>query len=302
VIVYAALSEGVFNFMTSFSVLCLKAFGDLVIANTMLHKIDKSASPPFGQVIGNHLKELTESLAPSWPVVILEHGEGGVPSIFDVRKNGLVHAAASAIRLHKAFRNLALEANACLIVDKSGIRERFATAGLPLVTLPANTPNIYLAYSLALASHGFVMNETSVPKHSHDGPLGVFPGSRIVEKNLSLSLVQKVIETCTQSNAPAQLFLLEGERPDLERSGLEYILVPRQFSAMKRAVESCRAVLSADSMPAHLAEASGVPVFVLSPVPNAFWLPLSSYEQARWCLFSDSGLRNQLSEYLQSLQ
>jgi hypothetical protein len=297
-----SLNAGVFNFVTSFNVLCLKAFGDLVIANTMLHKIDKSASPPFGQIIGNHLKELGETLAPSWPTVILKHGEAGVPSLFDVRKNGLVHAAASAIRLREAFRNLALETNACLIVDKSGIRERFATAGVPMTALASNAPNIYLAYSMTLASHGFVMHDTAVPRHSHDGPLGVFPGSRIAEKNLSLSVVEKVIESCTQSDVPTQLLLLEGERPDLEQSGLEYILVPRQFSAMKHAVESCRAVISADSMPAHLAEASGVPVFVLSPVPNAFWLPLSSYRKERWCTFSDLGFSEKLSCYLQSLQ
>lgn len=288
--------------MKTYQLLGLKAFGDLVIANAILRRIDRAVSPSFGQIIGNHLRELNETLAPSWPIIYFNHGENGVPSLFDVRKNGLVNAVFSAIRLRQALRNLTLDTDTSFIIDRSGLRERFMTNRIPTVSLRENAANIYQAYSLTLASLGFVMKETTASKHSRRGPLGIFPGSRVAKKNLSLNLIQNIIETSAQSSASPQLFLLEGERPDLERSGLEYILIPRQFSAMKRAVDSCCAVISADSMPAHLAEASGVPVFVLSPVPNAFWLPLSCYNQTHWCLFSDSGLRNQLSEYLQSLQ
>lgn len=67
-------------------------------------------------------------------------------------------------------------------------------------------------------------------------------------------------------------------------------MVPRRFQAMADAVRSVDAVISADSMPAHMAEYFGSPVFVVSPVPNAYWLPLSCLTTDRWVLF------NQLDE------
>ena len=63
--------------------------------------------------------------------------------------------------------------------------------------------------------------------------------------------------------------------------------VPRQFSLMANAVRAARVVISADSMPAHMAEYFGVPVFVMSPSPNAYWLPKSCIDSGRWSLFSD---------------
>jgi hypothetical protein len=287
--------------MKSYLVACLKAYGDLVIANTILRQIDPSVSPAFGLVVCNHLRELTEAIEPSCPVMFLDHGEKGVPSVFDMRKNGTFRATASAIRLRKAIGDLTLEANTSFIFDRSGIRERFLTRGMPTVTLPQDVPNIYQAYSVGLSALGFSLKQAKVPPRLRLGPVGIFPGSRMAEKNFSLSLVRNVIESCEQSGASPQLFLLEGERPDLERSGLEYVGIPRRFSAMINAVESCGSLIAADSMPAHLAEASRVPVFVLSPIPNEFWLPLSCYVQARWCVFDHPTLGERLSGYLDSL-
>jgi hypothetical protein len=60
-----------------------------------------------------------------------------------------------------------------------------------------------------------------------------------------------------------QLFLLEGERPDLEDDNPPFNIVPRQFTALCSAIADVDLVISADSLPAHLAERAGKPCLCL---------------------------------------
>lgn len=44
-------------------------------------------------------------------------------------------------------------------------------------------------------------------------------------------------------------------------------------------------MISADSLPAHLAEYRGTPAFVASPVTNPYWLPSRAFTGRHWGLF-----------------
>src|SRR3546814_823984 len=82
-------------------------------------------------------------------------------------------------------------------------------------------------------------------------------------------------------------YVLQDERPDLD--GLPHLCtIPRNFGAMVGALKDVSLVISSDSMPAHMAEFLQKPVFVLSPVPNPYWLPLASFQTSAWSLFEDA--------------
>ena len=78
-----------------------------------------------------------------------------------------------------------------------------------------------------------------------------------------------------------------GEIADTFNYACDVVKVPRNFSAMANAIKKVDAVISADSMPAHMAEYFGVPVFVITPEPNRYWLPVSAFNNNFWCCFND---------------
>lgn len=264
--------------MTPIDIVAIKAFGDLVITLTALAT---NPALPSGTrlLLGEHLVPLADALTIPTPTIVVAHGEAGVPAIYDIRRCGAPAALQSAWRLRRLFRAARPEV---LLFDRVGTRERWLAGSARTHALPP-AENIYLAYAGALGS-STARPSTRPPAN---GIVGIFPGSRLASKNLPEPVVRTAIQAIADAGLIPRLLLLEGERPDLEGSGLPHEIVPRSFPAMIAAVGACGIVLSADSMPAHVAENRGIPVFVLSPVDNRYWLPLSAFTANRWALFSD---------------
>ena len=178
-----------------------------------------------------------------------------------------------------------------MVFDRIGVRERLLAIGRHHTALPSTSSNIYLAYEEFLRPFGLVNEPTSLVITTADEPsasyVGIFPDSRIGNKRIPGTAVTALARLCIDSGVPYRIFLLEGEPSDLSSSTMNVTKVPRQFSLMANAVRAARVVISADSMPAHMAEYFGVPVFVMSPSPNAYWLPKSCIDSGRWSLFSD---------------
>ncbi len=267
-------------------ILCLKAFGDLVIARTSLRWRGDPAHVAIA--FADHLVELDAALTPrAARAFVVAHGERRVPSLFDLRKNGLRLGAASALRLRTALSRLDVPRDTVRVFDQVGARERFITAGAPVRPLPLAS-NVYHAYAQVLGTSD--TTRVAAPLNSRTGArtIGVFPASRIARKNVPLALLTRVVERITTHGFASELFLLDGERRDLEAALPQATIVPRRFAAMMAAVERVDAVMSADSMPAHMAEHAGRPVFVLSPVDNRYWLPRSSFESGHWARFAEA--------------
>ena len=277
-----------------FALVTLKAFGDLVVARWALRRLAPQARPLL--VLGDHLAELHDTLGDAPTALLARHGERGVPAVFDVRKAGLAQACRSGRALRRALRALPLPPEATLLFDRVGTRERFLAGGRSLQALPP-APNIYLAYTAALLDAAAPQTWATAV----GAKIGVFPGSRIPAKALPTPVVVDLLQQLRRRGREPEVFVLDGEDDPLRGTGLPSTTVPRRFAAMVAAVRSVSAVVSADSMPAHLAEYFDLPVFVVSPVDNAYWLPLSSYRHGQWSLFCDAArTRRALDQFIAS--
>jgi hypothetical protein len=266
----------------------IKAFGDFVIAAAAAERVAAPDRPYVTLAIGSHLVPLCAAVGPSVNVIELDTGEMGVPSLFDVRRNGLPSAIRSAWRLRRTMAQASIQDGSLILADQIAWRERAIIGKRPSRTISSNMPNIYEGYDCLLREIGFEITPAGSAKTRADPRVGIFPGSRIATKNLPISLVADLMTTMTDAGQETDLFLLQGERPDLEASGLPHKIIPRRFDALRDAIASTDRVFSADSLPAHLAEMLGVSVFVMTPRPNDFWMPRSVFQHRRWSLFNDA--------------
>jgi hypothetical protein len=284
---------------SNLSLVAFKAFGDLVIAINCIERRAPEASTRIEILLGQHLRPLFDALQSRIPVRMLDHPEPSLPSLFTIKTDGPLKALASATSLKRAVKAAGIPPHNILLFDQLGPRERFVTMGWRKVAMP-ETDNIYLSYDRFFDELNLPLADGASERQG-DGPLRIFPGSRVPAKNLPLELIREIIATADASGIAAELMLLEGERPDLETCGLPFRLVPRNFSSMVAAVREAGKVISADSMPAHIAEYVGGPMFVFSPVPNRYWLPRSAYLKQWDALFDDGGGSSRLASFLDAI-
>lgn len=238
-------------------------------------------------MIGDHLAELNDVLGPYAGLRTLTHHEGGVPSLFDARKTGIWRALRSAWRLRQLFGQADLPTDTTCIFDKIGARERFIAGRHKVSALP-HASNVYIAYrNLFISGMAEPPLWPTAPGLHRVPRIGIFPGSRVAGKIMPASTITAVTKACHSRHLHPVVYLLDGESSHVSGSRCEVVTVPRRFAAMAEAVQQVSAVISADSMPAHMAEYFGRPVFVATPVPNEYWLPLSSFNEHRWACFGD---------------
>lgn len=273
--------------MPQASFLQVKAFGDLVIANAAAERVLEADRTGLTLAIGEHLRSLCETIEPKIKVIELPTVETGVPSLFDVRRNGPLSAIRSALQVRRAIERAPIDSAALLLFDRLGWRERFIAGTRSAAGMPTEIPNIYDGYDHLLVGAGFRLVPPMATRASPKRHIGIFPGSRIASKNLPAALICEIIQELERAGIVSTLFLLVDERPDLEASGLPHVMIPRQFSVLRDAISSVDALISADSLPAHLAESFQIDSFVFTPRPNNFWMPRSVLINRRWCLFND---------------
>lgn len=273
---------------TSFLV-SIKAFGDFVIAAHALRLVRQL--PPdcadLKLLAGEHLKQLAEALRVESRVRFIPSG-GNYPGAYDVRAGGLVRALASLFRLRRLFT--ALPRDCELIFDQSGWRERVLGSGYRHSSYVA-APNIYQATAATLRAAGYLLEEgrAGAGAASGYGPgktAAIFASSRLAHKTIPPGVVGRVVEQLGKVGLRPEVIALAGEKLDLP-AGVPVRQVERNFSAVSAAISASALVVSSDSVPAHLAEYLGVPTYVLSPVPNEYWLPLSAFLTRGWSLFAD---------------
>jgi hypothetical protein len=282
-------------------IVSVKAFGDFVIA---CHSLRKARRPSqhgieLKVLAGQHLADLAQALRVEPTVRLLRSGSI-CPPVFDVRKAGVLRATKSLLSLRRLFQSLPRDS--ALLFDTLSWRESIVSLPLRRRGLePA--PNIYLAFEETLKSTGFELQSAmpsargTMPQRPLSLRAGIFPASRIAAKRVPAAAMSRVIEQLAESGFSWEIVAIEGEPVDLP-SGLKPRRIERTFQSLISAIVSCDLIVSADSLPAHLAEYYGVPSFVVSPRPNAYWLPLSAFRSGGWCLFEDAdGLRTWLDRH-----
>ena len=269
--------------MASFRIVSLKAFGDLVIALNCLRA--DAATHRSSLVIGRHLVGLVEALDPTFVPWTVVGSDKDVPALFDVRRRGVMEGAKSALRLRGELGRLDIEEPTVLVFDRLGARERFISAGRPSTGLPAR-PNIYQAFEtlLDLPPQAGIEDRDGRMNVSLT-TVGIFPVSRVARKTLPTSLVAEVARQCLDAGLDPVVMLLEGEESQFEGRALRCEVIPRTFQSLLDAVRSFPRLICADSLPAHLGELEGRRVFVLTPVANTYWLPLSCFRRDLWSTF-----------------
>lgn len=291
------LDRKIFPELSSATFVCLKAFGDLVVLRQALRTAVRSRSPGPVVVIGSHLVELFRTLGDFGGECVVVESGAEVPALFDVKRRGLRLALQSAWNLRKQVERANIDRDRTLIFDRVGWRESFIAGHLSIAGLPA-AANIYIAYR----ETGIFADRASAaqprPPPSHPTSVGIFPASRIAGKNFPRQIVAEVIDGCLKTGLRPFLCLLEGERPDLAGLPVSVKRLPRTFSALAAAVRSVDLVVSADSLPAHLAEYFELPVFVVTPIDNPYWLPLTAFEANRWARFDNLSGRSRIHDFL----
>jgi hypothetical protein len=271
--------------MHSFCVLTLKAFGDFTIALTALRHTRASPDlrPPL-LVAGEHLRSLAKALHVDQQVRFIgDKSWCDVPAAFDVRKHGAWAALRSLLALRSEIS--ALGSDCTLVFDRIGWRESFISMGQYHLTLPVGSRNIYAAYTELFTSLGY--KPDPIPKHSTRARLReavLVPGSRIRRKQIPLQVSSAIHRVLEASGIRLTAIRLENEDVDLPVN-LETQIIPRDFSALCASLREADLVISADSLSAHLGEHYGIPTFVLTPFPNTYWLPFTSFRDSAWANF-----------------
>lgn len=282
---------------STFKFVQVKAFGDLAIAAASLRRVPESERERFGLLISPHLRELADALAPRCRVETLPIPEQFTPAFFDPKKRGVVERIRSAWSLRRALAGTA--AGSTLVMRHLTGRNRFITGRRSAVALPV-ADNIYAAYDAFVSSLVGDLVSPAAPPSSRVGRLAICPYSRVAAKNIPADVVRDLCEVCARAGHVAELILLEGEPhecPDV----IPATVIPRRFAALGDALASYSGVISADSLPAHLAAYRGTPVFVVSPHPNEYWLPAPTFARNSWGLFrAREDLNRRLTAFLEN--
>jgi len=161
------------------------------------------------------------------------------------------------------------------VFDRMGWRQRFLAFGRHSTDIISGKPNIYLDYEAFMGIEEVPSYELASP--SFKGRIGIFPDSRLVSKRIPESLLERIRETLK----------ILGYQPEIVYTGAHSEI--NTFEALIEKIIAFDAIVSADSLPAHMAEYFGRPMFVMSSVSNDYWLPKTAYLQGGHALFGSMG-------------
>lgn len=266
----------------------LKAYGDFIIASNALGAY---GSPGDILLCGSHLRPLMKAVGYQGNVEWLETGDAGVPPLFDLRKFGLLSAISSGLTLRRLIHGC-VAANDQLVFDRVGWRQNVLAGGTPTAQIATGRPNIYLDYEQFLSESVNRQVEVPIQKTSR---IGIFPDSRLAAKQLGDALVSRVFRDLIGLGCDPQVVYVGAKPMEL---GLNIRSI-NGFDALVECIQEFDLIISADSLPAHIAEYFGRPIFVLSPVDNHYWLPKSAFLNGRFALFGEI---QKCSEWVLSLQ
>lgn len=271
--------------LQSYAFVELKSFGDLVMSAASLRLLPASDLARCQLVVGRHLQDLSQALAPPCEVEVLDIPDRTVPALFDMKKRGVIAGLRSALALRAALSRTA--PGATLVMESQARRERFIVGRRDCLAVP-RADNVYLAFE-AFMTRTFNTTTPSrsvTPHPKRARRVALCPFSRVALKNLPPDMIVALAHECGRAGFEAELLLLEGERfehPDAPPSRV----IPRRFDALADTLAGYAAVISADSLPAHLAEYRATPAFVASPVENRYWLPKRAFQGNHWGLLTD---------------
>jgi len=278
----------------------LKSFGDLVVTASSIRLLLPSDAIRCRLLIGPYLHDLAMALAPPCAIELLSIPDQNVPALFDLKKRGLAAGLHSAFALRTALATAA--PGATLVLPRPARRERFIAGRRSWQAVP-QAENVYLAFERFMRGAFPDAKPVIASTTARARRIALCPFSRVAAKNVPAQLVTELAAVCANAGIEPELLLLEGERLDAPTGKLAVRTIPRRFDALANALAEYAGVISADSLPAHLAEYRGTPAFVVSPVPNPYWLPSRAFQGQHWGLIDQvPGLTSRLQRFLDTAQ
>ncbi|MDB6102010.1 MAG: hypothetical protein JWO52_2009 [Gammaproteobacteria bacterium] len=270
-------------------VVSLKAFGDFVIAHRTIRRVQGLApgSASLRLLAGQHLRDLAGALGIERDVMFVPSGNG-LPAAFDFKRRGPLQGFASLLRLRGSLRGLPRGCR--LIFDELAWRQNFIAAPYAREAL-ISAPNVYLAFAETLRLLGFDIPHVPtasppLPRELTGGFARVFPSSRNEDKCIPAAVTARLVDQLSRAGMTCEVIELAGEGVKLS-AGLPVRHLERNFGSLIEAVAGSDLVVTADSLPGHLAEYFDLPAYVISPRHNSYWLPLSCFVDNAWSLFQD---------------
>jgi hypothetical protein len=245
-------------------------------------------------IIGSHLEELYLELDSDLKILNLNVGNKHVPALFDLREQGVLASLKSAALLSNQLLKIFPRYDARLVYDRITWRERLISNRFNIVSLPVESSNIYNAYNKFFENfYGFVPK--LYPYIRQGVGIGIFPGSRVLAKNIPTAVINDIYYRYKHLGFDIRIYIFEGEEFD---SSIKFpiVKIPKNFSSLISTLSSLAAVISADSLPAHLTYYLRKPIFVIMPIENLYWLPLSSFVHGYWALFDSLKFSNRSFE------
>ena len=270
----------------------IKGFGDFVIALNVLERCSPSIKKSCKILIGSHILPLSNALNPSVKIEIIDSADQDIPALFDIRKRGVYQAGVSAIDLRRSLSSYC--PGESMVFDKGGARESFISRNNYKSIPPSK--NIYLAYESFISKRypgeALLLERKIEKKYSKGKRIGIYPFSRVSDKNIKPKDVLYLYNFCKSQGFDPTIVLLKGENLSLSAVNINITTYARTFPRLIDSIFSVDAIISADSLPAHLAYFFDRPCFVVSSLENQYWLPFECFKLNYWSLSGDLNMLN----------
>ena len=282
----------------------IKGFGDFIIGANFLKALRREDCENIRILTTPRIAMLVKEIELHINFSILNLPGPDAPALFEIKRKGPIQAIQSGFEIKKAIHDLNSQnpISGTLIFDKLSFRERYISAGHKIKALPKNYNNIYQAYECLMRQLNFEippeLGSSKSLNNTNSEFIGVFPISRAEEKDIPPSVLKQLNEFFQREGKKLKIYVFPDQ---LERyKGVDNIeVLSKDFKTLINIIRAHKRIISADSLPAHLSQYFNIPVFVLTPKSNHYWLPIDSFNNGRYCIFSDiSTQQNQATDKL----
>lgn len=256
------------------------AFGDFLIDCSFM----RYAGSDDSILAASYLKPLATALDYQGNIKYFDMPVTDIPpSLFNARRAKVPAMIRSLFLLRGGIQN-SVSSDDTIYVPLEDLRWQLACLPRFPRSLRKRDENIYLAYCFHF---GLDAESLVLPVSNKPSTVLVLPDSRQAHKTIpdtTILLIQKA-----NADVGIKSLIVRVRPPDLDSVILENEISIWGLSALVELLRNAEAVVSADSLPAHIAEYFKRPVFVITPQPNQSLMPLSVLLRQRWSGFTDLG-------------
>lgn len=222
-------------------------------------------------IAANYLKPISKAMNSKDIVEFIEVRNEIPPALFSLKSSSLRKAILSFFRLFLSFKEISDDKD--LYVNSKNIRWKLLFFYRRLGYIRNSKQNIYEAYCkmLDIDINNLILPITKKKK------IKIFPGSRQAKKNISKSILQIFIKALEENFVEYEIIYIKGKSINIKKSkeidGLELLISE---------IKDCDGIISADSLPIHIATYYNKDCFLISPEPAFALMPIHIFKNKLW--------------------